>query len=876
MKKITILFFFLLFQNTVFAQLDYKLKTTEDGANFFKIVKTTRSFFNNTQSKSTVKSTKQKKQFERWVYYWKDRVNKDGTFPTETLGYFNAGILDDNGKVIVSSNENKSAEIWQNIGPQENPIPNGYSNFPQLGRLNAFLRIKHPTDRAKDVLFVGAPSGGIWKSTNNGTTWSAKTDFLAGIGVTDIKTAPTTTFANYTTKPIYVSTGDYDGGNVRSIGVLKSIDGGETFLSTGLSHDISEGKSSSQLIVSDDNTVIVGENRFIKKTTNGGTTWANIYDAGFLNANFGRVAVSGSNIMFSGLYDIYFSSNSGLNWSVPFVSDSQDKHAVTFGSDGNFYAQSEAGQIKKFNTSAGTFSNVGNIGEGYDAQGGYNQALIFKDGLFVSGEFNGQTSTDNGNSWHRSLNGYYNPNGTGVDLNGTYVHSDHHAMGLLDGQYEFWSVNDGGLNFINYSNINDIKPTTEYKSNGVICSQLYNVAITPNLNSGNYIMALQDNDGYSREMHNGAMQWIAAAAGDGVCAVINYNDPSIRYLGSQNGGLSKTGSGFTGKHFGESWGEIEGAGFVWPLEIHTTDPTILYAGGSDLYKITDATASADIETGISNAENLNAGAGKIEKITTHGTGIAVVGVTETKDDEDNVTSVSYKARFSKNSGTTWASLTAIENLTINSVDFNQSNMNEVYISVSGYSDGNKVFKSTDSGATWTNISEGLPNIVMKEIVLKQNQNTEILFVATELGVYFKNEANNWSKLGQALPNVIVNDIDINYTEDKLVAATFGRGLWHINIANITLQTDALELIENQFKLSPNPVEKGSFNFTVDKKYANFKYKMYNVLGGVVLEGKDVSENGTINVSSLSNGMYVFKAYKKGISFPSVKVLVNNK
>ena len=165
---------------------------------------------------------------------------------------------------------------------------------------------------------------------------------------------------------------------------------------------------------------------------------------------------------------------------------------------------------------------------------------------------------------------------------------------------------------------------------------------------------------------------------------------------------------------------------------------------------------------------------------------------------------------------------------------------------------------------------------MKEIVLKQNQNTEILFVATELGVYFKNEANNWSKLGQALPNVIVNDIDINYTEDKLVAATFGRGLWHINIANITLQTDALELIENQFKLSPNPVEKGSFNFTVDKKYANFKYKMYNVLGGVVLEGKDVSENGTINVSSLSNGMYVFKAYKKGISFPSVKVLVNNK
>jgi photosystem II stability/assembly factor-like uncharacterized protein len=873
MKNLKVLVLFLIFQNTLFAQLDYKLKSTTKGANFFEIVKTTRTFFNTTASKSVLKTTKQKKQFERWVYYWKDRVNKDGTFPLEILGYFNAGILNENGKVIVKSKGKKSFETWQNIGPKENPIANGYSNFPQLGRLNTFLRIKHPSDRTKDVLFVGAPSGGIWKSTNNGATWSAKTDFLAGIGVTDIKTAPTTTFANYTTKPIYVSTGDYDAGNVKSIGVLKSIDGGETFVSTGLSFDISEGKSLSQLIVSDDNTVIIGENRFIKKTTNGGETWVNIYDSGFSNANFGRVAVSGNNIMYSGVYDIYFSKDFGKTWSVPFVSDTQDKHAITFGSDGNFYAQNEAGQLKKFDITKGTFSDIGTIGDGYDSQGGYNQAIIYKDGLFVSGEFNGQTSTDNGDSWHRSLNGYYNPNGSGVDLNGTYVHSDHHAMGLLDGQYEFWSVNDGGLNFINYSNINDVKPTTEYKSNGVICSQLYDVAITPNLDSGNYIMALQDNDGYSREMHNGTMQWIAASAGDGVCAVINYNNPSIRYLGSQNGGLSKTGSGFTGKHFGESWGEIEGAGFVWPLEIHTTDPTILYAGGNDLYKITDASASSDIETSISDAVNLNAGAGKIEKITTHGEGIAVVGVIETKDNDDNVVSVSHKARFSKNSGTTWANLTAIDNLTINSIDFNQSDMSEVYVTVSGYSEGNKVFKSTNSGVTWTNISDGLPNIVMKEVVLKQNQNTEILFIATELGVYFKNGESDWSRLGQDLPNVIVNDIDINYTEDKLVAATFGRGLWHINIANTTLQVETLELTENQFKLYPNPVTNELFKFSVAKEYANFNFKIFNILGGVVLEGKKVSETGTINVSTLSNGLYVFKAYKKGVFFPSIKVLV---
>lgn len=863
MKKITLLFLFLIFQTNVFAQLDYKLKSNTKDANFFEIVSHTRSFFENVNAKSTIKTTKQKKQFERWVYYWKDRVSKEGTFPLETLAYFNAGVLNENGKIVKENlNQSKSSETWVNIGPQEHPIANGYSNFPQLGRLNAFLRIKHPSDRAQDVLFVGAPAGGLWKSIDNGTTWSAKTDFVAGIGINDIKTAPTTTFANYTTKPIYVSTGDYDGGNVKSIGILKSTDGGDTFVSTGLSHTISEGKSLSQLIVSDDNTIIVGENQFIKKSTDGGTTWANIYDSTFGNANFGRVAASGNNIMFTGLYDIYFSSDAGANWTVPFISDYQDKHAVTIGSDGNFYVQSQTGQVKKFDIGAGTFSNIGSAGTGYEAQGGYNQALIYKDGLLVSGEFNGQTSTDNGVSWHRTLNGYYNPNGSGVDLNGTYVHSDHHAMGLLDGQYEFWSVNDGGLNFITYSSINDVKPTTEYKSNGVINSQLYDVAITPNLNTGNYIMALQDNDGYSRELHNGSMQWIAASAGDGVCAVINYNNPSIRYLGGQEGGLSKAGNGFSGNYSGNSWGEIQGAAFVWPLEIHTTDPTILYAGGDDLYKITDATANADIGTGISNAVNLSSGAGQIQKITTHATGIAVVG--------ENL------VKLSKDSGASWTLINKPGGLTINSIDFDQSDMSIVYCSISGYSNGNKIFKSTDSGSTWSNISAGLPNLVVKEVVLKQNQGTEILFAATELGVYFKNGASDWAKLGQSLPNVIVNDIDINYTEDKLVAATYGRGLWHINIANATLSTDRIEVTENQFNVYPNPVNKENFSFSVAKKYANFSYKIYNVLGGVVLQGKSVSENGTIDVSILTNGMYMFKAYKEGVSFPSVKLLVNNK
>ena len=145
MKKITLLLIILFCQFSLFAQVDYKQKATEKGANYFDIVKNTRAHFQNLKSKSSfaLRSKKQEKQFERWAYFWKDRIGTDGKFPSATLGYYNAGILDAQGKIISVKKQKTQAESWVNIGPQVNPAPNGYANPPQLGRLNTFLRIKH-------------------------------------------------------------------------------------------------------------------------------------------------------------------------------------------------------------------------------------------------------------------------------------------------------------------------------------------------------------------------------------------------------------------------------------------------------------------------------------------------------------------------------------------------------------------------------------------------------------------------------------------------------------------------------------------------------------------------------------------------------------
>lgn len=160
---------------------------------------------------------------------------------------------------------------------------------------------------------------------------------------------------------------------------------------------------------------------------------------------------------------------------------------------------------------------------------------------------------------------------------------------------------------------------------------------------------------------------------------------------------------------------------------------------------------------------------------------------------------------------------------------------------------------------------------MKEVVLKQNQGTEILFVGTELGVYFKQGTDNWAKLGQGLPNVDVRDIDINYTADRLVAATFGRGLWDINIANATLGADTTKADEISFNVFPNPVSDGRLNITVDQANKDFDYIVYNILGGIVLKGKN--SKGIIDVSTLSSGIYMLKPSKSGVTFPAVKFLV---
>ena len=159
------------------------------------------------------------KLYKRWEYYWEQRVNQTtGEFP-------NTNSVTEYEKYLSTQNNLSKTtydESWTNLGT--NSSTGGYAG---IGRINCIAF--HPTDA--NTFWVGSPSGGIWKTTNGGTSWTILNNNQSVLGVSDI-------VVDYTNPNIlYIATGDRDGGSMwslgggqaadnNSVGVLKSTDGG--------------------------------------------------------------------------------------------------------------------------------------------------------------------------------------------------------------------------------------------------------------------------------------------------------------------------------------------------------------------------------------------------------------------------------------------------------------------------------------------------------------------------------------------------------------------------------------------------------------------------------------------------------------------------
>ena len=850
MKIIKLLFISLLIQVfSVTAQENYKMAALESGANFFEIVKTQREYFEKLKESGiwTRKEAKAYKQFERWAYIWKDRINPDGTFPSKEQGLPAKELAD----FLLKKNNMRapsslSASSWELVGPFVNVNENDYDAYPGMGRINVVAI--DPTD--EEIMYAGAAAGGIWKTTDGGNNWTPVGDQFAGMGVSDIIIDP----VNPDT--VYVATGDCDGWQIYSIGVYKSTDGGNTWNPTGLIYNLNDGELIWDLAFYPGNSqkIFALTKYHILVSNDGGNTWqiaTNNHTKAtpyfqtivFDPDNPSKVVVSdvwgGLSVSEDGgnsfdLHDAFTPGNSLLFYKL-----------ATSEADTNyFYGMDANGNFMKFRFEMDYTNNdkVKNTEiDDFNSQGGYNIALAVsptdKNNIIVGG-VRGYTSDDNGDSFKIKLDPYDEK----LDLLGNfYVHPDHHHMSFLSNGTTVINGHDGGVHKGEFT----ANSWTDI-SNGLIITQSYNIAVTQTQNGDDFMMANQDNDGFSKVLKDGERQWVAAASGDGTAAGIDYNNPDIRYLGGTSGALYRTEDGYSSGAFSETsiLSSTSFAAFVSPMEIHPTNPATIYAAHGDILKSTNRG---------DDWESLNSGISPITYInlSPYNNTIQICVV----DRNGN-------AKHSVNDGGSWESLSKPSGLLFNSV-VAKPNAETLYATVTGYTDGSKVFKSTDGGNSWENISDGLPNVAMKRIVLKTDEDNETLFVGTELGVYWKNNTmSSWEKLGDNLPNVIVNDLRINYADQDLYIGTFGRSMWKINVSNL----QQIEFTENEKPIVyPNPVSDGNLFVKITPNLLNtghLQYKLYNVIGGIVSEGKINNITTNLKVKQVAPGLYMLKIYNE--------------
>ena len=233
------------------------------------------------------------KVFKRWEYMMRDRVSAEGVKPGSDVTY--------RTYTEYIHNIRSTAGNWISLGPSLIPLP-GPAGYEGLGRLNnvAF----HPTDHFR--WYVAAPSGGIWMTSNGGTTWETHTDTLPTLGASAV-------VIDYTNPDIlYIGTGDRDAGDAPGLGVFKSTDGGYTWAQS--TQGLGE-KTVGEILMHPTNhqILLAAANGGIFRSTDAGANWSLSTSGNFKDIDF---KPNDPNIVYAAAgANFYRSADNGVTWT---------------------------------------------------------------------------------------------------------------------------------------------------------------------------------------------------------------------------------------------------------------------------------------------------------------------------------------------------------------------------------------------------------------------------------------------------------------------------------------------------------------------------------------------------------------------------------
>lgn len=708
----------------------------------FEEVKTLANSFIDSQT-DVFMQNRARKHFERWKFERKFHLDKKGYKISPLIEQATFRANSKTSPLSVTS-------AWVELGPRSWTRTTGWN--PGVGRVTSVA--VNPTNT--NIIYVSSPGGGIWKTIDEGANWTPLVDGnSAYMNVFNLAISPSNTNVIYA-----AATG---------VGVIKSVDAGVTWTMTGTT---SFNPKKVLVHPTNSNKVFVTTPVGIFESADGGTSWTqrlmgvDVEDIEFKTDDPMIMFSSGNS---ANTTTIHRSVDGGITWTAitsgitngngrtllgVTAANSNVVYAVQAEGDafGRLYKSTDGGN--NFTTTVtGNIANstnyFGYTGTTEGGQAGYDMAIAVNPtdandlsiaGIVVWRSTDGGTSFNPATVW--SL-----PNSVG------YNHADVHALEYIG--TTLYSGSDGGIYRTAYAAPN----TWTDLSTGLGIRQFYRIANAPT-HAVVWGGGAQDNGTTTRQAGGNFVDWLGA---DGMDMII---DPTnhLNMIGtSQNGTIYKTTDGGNTQTL---LTRPANGNWITPLWWHNA--TTVYGGWNSVYKNTtagdgDATSWVNIGAGITGG-NIN--------------DLAVAP----SNDQYIYASIENKLWVTTNGGTSWTSYTYPDFITDIHVKYN--NPQKIWVTTT--STTQPVVLSTNAGATFTNISAGLPALAARSIVVDDNA-SESVYVGMNLGVYYRNLGNpTWVLFGTGLPQVAINEVELSKIGGKLRVGTYGRGLWEIDTPNCQL------------------------------------------------------------------------------------------
>ncbi len=649
------------------------------------------------------------------------------------------------------------------------------------GRTRALMFDKG--DATHETVFAAGVSGGLWKTTGISSTfpnWQPIDDFLGNLSICAIAQHPTLH------NTIYFGTGEgYFANNATpGMGLWKSVDGG-----TSWSHLASTNNTDfdyvQDIVIDNSGNIFVSTLDGVKKSTNGGASWTSILDQNHFavtnKANNLELASDGTLYATMGVLcedGIYKSTNGGSTWTklttgLPSSDYNRIQIAVAPSDPNRIYvlfedeATSACKGIYKSTNAGSSWSSVTNpaaLGMTNFArkQAWYDLTISVDPNnpnrLFIGG-IDLLISSNSGGSWDQvtqwgGLGGIQ------------YMHADQHAIVFAPGESDKVVFgNDGGVYFTNDGSA--VEPQIFAKNNGFNVTQFYACTAHPSSGNNEYLAGAQDN-GTQRFLSPGVNTTEEASGGDGARCYIDKDSPDIQissyvfnnYFISTNGGtsfnyipLNDNGLFANANDYDHSRNYLYAAAAPGKI-IRWTNPT---TGGNSYSTVTlsglggQQVSYVKVSPSVADRVYIGTTVGDIYKV-----------------DNAHMGSTKAASRI-RNASTGYVS----------SIVIDESNENHILISYSNYGLDN-IYQTTNGGSSWTSVEGNLPDMPVRDITFHP-ESTDKAFIATEIGVWSTDNMNgsstNWQADNSGLANVRVDMLHIRESDNMMLAATHGRGLY---------------------------------------------------------------------------------------------------